>query len=52
MLPNTFEEVLVRLYCKKESYNEDKAKVVKLEDAFRNWIKKNRDHYSLPFNSE
>jgi hypothetical protein len=52
MLPNTFEEVLVRLYCKKESYNEDKAKVVKLEDAFRNWIKKNCDHYSLPFNSE
>ena len=39
MLPSSFEEVHLRLYCKLESYNNDEKKVALLEEAFEEWVK-------------
>jgi hypothetical protein len=53
MLPQTFQEVLIRLYCKKESYRLDEnGKKELLNQAFIKWIKLNKDLYSIPSNAE
>lgn len=54
MLPNVFEEKVMRVYCKKESIHDSRESLKLLTKAFMNWLEKaNKDNeFSLQLSTE